>query len=395
MLQPTTRELYKNAMTLAHLYGFSPFSELSNIRVKNTENRDRSAYPKISASERKSDGGGGEIIRTLELCHQKGLLSENTPRRFWISNVDTGQRRTERPKHIVLGLYVVGVQQTIAEAIILKTAHTILSETTKENLHVKIHTIGDKDSSARFLRELSIFFRKHIAEFSPQAQALIKTDPWSAYTHIHNHNHPLTTECPTPMESLNTQSRKHFEEVLEYLEATGVPYEIDQRLIGNRENNTNTLFSIEAVEGQSDEKLPCSIYGGRYDELVRRIFKTPVGVVGVTLASDSTNTMPRPTKIEKKPIRIFFIHIGFDAGLKSLAVLDELRRVKIPFHHELGKVPLSEHLQNAEELGAPYLLLLGQKEAMEQSIILRNMNTRAQESIPMQNLGARLRVLRR
>jgi histidyl-tRNA synthetase len=391
-------DLYKSASSLAHLYGFLPISHWEKMHNP-ARSTSKFSPPSLSMTDRKSDMCGGEVTRALELSLNNGLLSLETPHRFSLSSARTKSSKGAVKTNLAFGLHVIGVPQTIAEATVIRTSYVILSEAVKKNLCVHIHTIGDKDSSARFLRELSAFFRKNIAEFSPQIQALIRTDIWSAYVHIHTRTHPLSYECPTPMEFLNAQSRTHFQEVLEYLEASDIPYEIDSSLVGNRDCNTNTIFTIVEAAKDDDtthtESLPCTVAGGRYDELARRLFKSPVGAVSATFIFTNIRGTPKIAEPKVATPRIFFLHIGFEASLKSLAVLDTLRNIRVPFFHALGKVPLSEHLRKAEDLGVPYLILLGQREAMEKSILLRNMSTRAQESIPMENLSTRLRALRR
>jgi histidyl-tRNA synthetase len=87
----------------------------------------------------------------------------------------------------------------------------------------------------------------------------------------------------------------------------------------------------------------------------------------------------------KKP-KIFFIQLGFEAKLKSLGIIEILRKAKIPVMQALPKDKLNAQLTSAEELGIPYTLIFGQKEALEGTVIIRDMSNRSQNTVPIANL---------
>ena len=90
-------------------------------------------------------------------------------------------------------------------------------------------------------------------------------------------------------------------------------------------------------------------------------------------------------RIIKKP-KIYFIQLGFEAKLKSLNIIEILRKGKVPIAQSLSKDNLSAQLATAEKLGVEYAIIFGQKEALENSVIFRNMNNRSQETIKIDKL---------
>ncbi|MBU2632948.1 hypothetical protein KJ751_00365, partial [Patescibacteria group bacterium] len=92
-----------------------------------------------------------------------------------------------------------------------------------------------------------------------------------------------------------------------------------------------------------------------------------------------------------KTPEVFFIQLGSNAKYKSLFLLDILRKAKIPIKHSLSRNSLKSQLKIASKLGASYVLILGQKETTDNTIIIRNMETTSQEIVPISKLVDRLK----
>jgi len=99
--------------------------------------------------------------------------------------------------------------------------------------------------------------------------------------------------------------------------------------------------------------------------------------------------MPNKEKISEnqKPPKVFLIQLGEDARRKSLLIIETLRKAKISIGHSLNKDSLKSQLKIANKIKAPYTLILGQKEFLENTILLRDMNTASQETIPLPKLA--------
>ena len=98
-------------------------------------------------------------------------------------------------------------------------------------------------------------------------------------------------------------------------------------------------------------------------------------------------------RIIKKP-KIYFIQLGFEAKLKSLSVIELLRKAKIPIAQSLNKDSLATQLSTAERLNVPYTIIFGQKEAMEGTVIVRNMENRSQDTISIEKLPEYLKKIK-
>ena len=130
--------------------------------------------------------------------------------------------------------------------------------------------------------------------------------------------------------------------------------------------------------------------GGRYDYLAKQLgSKKDVPAVGMSIGVDRIVEAPWFAKLAprilKKP-KIYFIQLGFDAKLKSLNVIEVLRKGKIPIAQSISKDNLGAQLAVAEKLGMHYAIIFGQKEAMEGTVIFRDMTNRSQETVKITKL---------
>ncbi|MFA6898534.1 MAG: His/Gly/Thr/Pro-type tRNA ligase C-terminal domain-containing protein, partial [Candidatus Paceibacterota bacterium] len=94
----------------------------------------------------------------------------------------------------------------------------------------------------------------------------------------------------------------------------------------------------------------------------------------------------------KKP-KVFYIQLGFEAKRKSLGVIELLRHAKIPVYQSISRDRLGSQFAAAEKMGVPYIMIMGQKEAVENSVIVRNLANRSQETVPIADLPKYLRKI--
>src|SRR5690606_21961715 len=92
--------------------------------------------------------------------------------------------------------------------------------------------------------------------------------------------------------------------------------------------------------------------------------------------------------------KFYLIQLGFNAKLRAVPLIERLRRANISITHSLSKDKLSSQLGTAENLHLPYVLIIGQKEALENSVVVRNVETRSQETVPMDSIVEYLKKLK-
>lgn len=305
----------------------------------------------------------------------------------------------KKKTHFQCGLDIIGTANSVAEALTIKTLYAILSEQGFHDMYVEINTMGDKDSIVRFERELSSFIKKNTADIPTELRAVVKRDPCDLLRSHDARIAELKERAPKPMSYLSEASIQHFKEVLEYLEALNIPYRIDEYMVGDRTYCSQTIFKIRGLaKGQKDGDPMLLAGGARHNYISKKIgFKKDIPIMSATISYKKVSE-PVVYKITIKKIaqpKFYFIQLGFRARLKSLHIIDTLRKAHIPVYHSLTKDKLINQLSSAESLRLSHLIIMGQKEALDNTVVIRNMETRAQDTVSCSELSSYLQKLQK
>jgi len=284
---------------------------------------------------------------------------------------------------------VLGSEKSILDALVVRTAWTILSEAGATNLSVDINSIGDKECRASYIRELISYYKKNINSLPAVDRERLKTNPLRILDSKEEKTIELNQNAPDSLSHLCPSCKKHFKEVLEYLEQMEIPYNINKCLVRGLSYYTRTVIEIMQEDKETGKKITICA-GGRYDYLGKQLgSKKDIPAVGISIGVDRVVESPWFAKLSpriiKKP-KIYFIQLGFDAKLKSLNIIEILRKGKVPIAQSISKDNLSAQLAIAEKLGMEYAIIFGQKEALENSVIFRNMSNRSQETVKIPKL---------
>lgn len=283
----------------------------------------------------------------------------------------------------------LGSEKSILDALVIKTTWTILEEAGAKNLSVDINSIGDKECRAGYIKELVSYYKKNLSSLPAIDRERLKTNPLRILDSKEEKTIELNQNAPDTLSHLCPACKKHFKEVLEYLEKMEIPYNINKCLVRGLSYYTRTVVEI-MIEDEETGKMITIAGGGRYDYLGKQLgSKKDIPAVGIAIGVDRVVEAPWFSKlcprILKKP-KIYFIQLGFDAKLKSLNVIEILRKGKVPIAQSISKDNLGAQLAVAEKLGMHYAIIFGQKEAMENSVIFRDMTNRSQDTVKLPNL---------
>lgn len=294
-----------------------------------------------------------------------------------------------RGQSSVYGFEIMGLSGSSTEGIMLQTLLSILNDEGYSNLNIRINCLGDKESIADYERAVTGYVRKNIADFPAELRKAVKSD----FFEVCRKGTPekILNGVPKSINFLSEISRIHFKEVLEFIESFSVPYTIDHTLVASPYYCNQTVFEIESVKGDSTEILASGFCYGRLSRKLG-IFKKELPVLGATL---SIRKKVKSVNISKLPkLQFYLIQLGFPAKLLSLRVIELLRKNKIAVAHSLAKDKLQSQLSSAENMRVPFILIVGQKEAIENSVTVRDVSTRVQETVPIANLISYIKKLK-
>ncbi|MFA6608761.1 MAG: histidine--tRNA ligase [Candidatus Paceibacterota bacterium] len=297
-------------------------------------------------------------------------------------------------------LEILGTDKSIADALIIRTLMTILEEYGFKDLVIDINSMGDKETRPAFVKELTNYYKKHLDLLCKDCHERIKTNPLRLLDCKQPQCQPMKDNAPSSLSYLSSDARNHFKEVLQYLEEMGIPYRVNNSLVRGQSYYSRTVFEVVKIDVGEDgkEKEITITGGGRYDYLAKMMgSKKDVPSVGsglsmerIRMFSECKTIAPRIMKAPK----VYFIQLGFEAKLKSLCVMEVLRKAHIPVHQSLSKDSLGAQLGMAEKMEIPYCIIFGQKEAMDNTVIVRHMGTRSQDTVKIDALSDYIKHLK-
>ncbi len=250
-----------------------------------------------------------------------------------------------------------------------------------KNLMVAVNSIGCKACRPGYRRQLQSYYRPLKEKLCADCIRRFESNPLRLLDCKVEGCRAFREETPIIVDSLCDLCRKHFKGTLEYLDELALPYSLDHHLVRGLDYYTKTVFE---VGGEGFDFALAS--GGRYDYLVELLGGKPTPGVGWAVSVERIVEVLRIQGIthtlKAKP-KVFFIYIGELAKRKSLRLLEELRKHNIDVAESLGRESLRGQLRLADKMQSPIALIFGQKEAFEESIIMRDLRSGIQETIPL------------
>lgn len=391
-----TEKFVEKMKTIAEFYGFKP---IQTPHLEKAELFSRTLGETTDIIEKEIYGlktkGGDKLVLRPELTAsilraylEHGMYTKPQPVMFYSygscfrhEKAQKGRRREFQQ----FDMEILGEKDPIAEATIIKVSLAILEEVFGlKSVTVRINSVGDIECRKTYQKELVAYYRKKAKQLCPNCLRRLKTNPLRLLDCKEEGCIKMKKDAPQIINYLCDECTKHFKELLEVLDGSKISYYLDHYLVRGLDYYSRSAF--EFITEESSLELGG---GGRYDPLSSVLGKREVPGVGVALGiSRIVELLAENDKlpIHKKTAKIFFIQLGIEAKRKSLEVLEILRKAKIPTKHSLSKNSIKGQLKAASRLNIPHALIFGQKEALEDSVIIRDMKNSSQETVPLEQL---------
>lgn len=281
-------------------------------------------------------------------------------------------------------LDIVNLETAVAEALVIKTAIEILKDEGYTNITVKLNSIGGKDSQKNFKKKLTEYYREIQSDLRTVEKKKKTTDPFDIYYSNKEYLKKINENAPTAIDNLTANSYDHFKKVMEYIDNFGVDYFIDSGMVGEKRYFSKIIFKIFAkAPGEKEEQEVA--FGGRYDELAgKTLRKKKISAVGLHLSFKQKNK--KLLKLKDNLINIHLLKIGSTAELKFLDIVDVFRKINVPLKFSISEKKISSQLEKASNEKANKLIILGEKEAKSDKIIVRDADDYSQKEMTIKQL---------
>jgi histidyl-tRNA synthetase len=385
-------ELETNARKIAGRFGYgeirTPMFEATELFVRGVgETTDIVEKEMYTFSDK---GGRSMTLRpewtapVVRAVLQHKLLAQGALRLFYIGPFF----RYERPQAgryrqaNQFGVECLGFAGPEADVEVIQIASALVARYDVADARLQINTIGDALCRPAYRDALLAHFTPHRAELSVDSRRRLERNPLRILDSKEPQDAPHIATAPAFLDTLCAPCAAHFAAVRAYLEATGLPYEVNPRLVRGFDYYTRTVFEItsQALGAQS---AVCG--GGRYDGLFESLGGPPTPAVGFGLGLERFLMVVKATRGDERPVRRGFqaIALGAPSRTRLVPIVAALRTLTdTPVSMDFSDRKLVAHFKTADRNGARYAVIMGDDELAAGLLVLRDLETREDRRIP-------------
>jgi histidyl-tRNA synthetase len=291
-----------------------------------------------------------------------------------------------------LGAESFGDENAATDAMLIFMAYKLLEGLGLKNLVVKVNSIGDSGCRPQYLKALKDYYRNRGKKVCVKCKKRLKTNLLRLLDCEEENCKELAKDVPQMVDYLDEDCKTHFKNLLEFLDETKIPYSMDSKLVRGLDYYTRTVFEIwQDEKPEENGKSPWAICGGgRYDKLVNFLGGPKTPAVGWSIGMERLiitmkNSGITPPEQHPQP-KIFIAQLGELAKRKGLVLFEDFRKHGITSRASFGRDSIKSQLRIANRLGIKYTLIMGQKEALEETVIIREMDSGVQETVPLEKV---------
>jgi histidyl-tRNA synthetase len=392
------RQVSETARAMAALYGFAeiatPIFEFTEVFA-----RPIGEHTDIVSKEMYTftDRGGEEV--TLRPENTAGVvravlsngLTQSIPLKFFYSGpmfrYERPQKGRFRQFHQI-GVELLGVATPQADIEVIALGQRILKELgIADRVVLELNTLGDRESRAAYREKLVAYFSACKSELSEDSRRRLDTNPLRILDSKDTRDRALVETSPNFQQFLTLSSLDFFTRVKEGLEALGIDYRLNPRLVRGLDYYTHSVFEFVTTDLGAQGTV---LAGGRYDGLVE-LMGGPA-MPGVGWAAGIERLALLIAEPPAAPRAIALVPIGEVAEALALTLAEALRDAGLVV--DLGySGNLARRMRRADRIGARAAVLLGEDELAKGIATVRNLDSGEQMEIPLDDLPARLRTL--
>jgi histidyl-tRNA synthetase len=305
----------------------------------------------------------------------------------------------------------IGDSSPVADAELIAVAYYFFRELQIEVV-IQINSIGCALCRKDYLAKLGDFYKERgrRAKLCYECKKRLIKNPLRLLDCKERRCSEIASEAPQIVDSLCDDCRNHFIKVLEYLDELEVPYNLNPTLVRGLDYYNRTVFevwpayvpltgadkSIGEGEREDEKGQPRQNAlggGGRYDGLVEYMGGRPVPASGFAIGIERVILKIKEKSIplqDEEKGDIFLAQLGEQARRKIMKLFEVLRRTGFNVREAFTKDSLKSQLEIANKMGVKYSLILGQKELMDGTILIRDMESGIQEIIDYKKIVAEI-----
>jgi histidyl-tRNA synthetase len=384
-------ELEAHARDIAHRFGYgeirTPMFEATELFVRGvgetTDIVEKEMYTFLDKGGRSMTLRPEWTAPVVRAVLQHNMLVEGAQRLYYIGPFF----RYERPQAgryrqaNQFGVECFGFAGPEADVEVMQLAYALVARYGLADAKLHINTIGDDACRPAYREALLAHFRPHVSALSDDSQRRLERNPLRILDSKSPADAPFIANAPAFLDTLCDDCAQHFAQVRSYLDAMGVPYEVNPRLVRGFDYYTRTVFEITST-ALGAQSAVCG--GGRYDGLVASLGGPPTPGVGFGLGLERFLMIVKATAGAAPPLRrgLQAVAIGAAARKWLFPVVAALRADgSVPVFMDFGERKLTAHFKAADRNGARFALIVGDDELGAGQVVVRDLLTREDRKI--------------
>ncbi len=304
--------------------------------------------------------------------------------------------RYERPQagrfrqHHQFGVEAIGDADPSVDAEVIELAWRLMGSLGLTDVNLFLNSIGDRECRPGYVAELKAYYSGHRNELCADCRNRLERNPLRLLDCKVETCRALGEAAPRSVDHLCAACQGHWDKLQEYLRAMRIAYQVDHRLVRGLDYYTRTVFEIQPIVEGAQSTI-CG--GGRYDDLIEQLGGPPTPGIGFGSGIErltlnlKRNEVPVPN--EPRP-QYLVVNVGEAARLPALELASKIRRTGAGAILGNGSRALRGQMRQANALGIPYVLVLGDEEIQRGEVVVRNMEDSTQETRRMREFLDRL-----
>jgi histidyl-tRNA synthetase len=288
------------------------------------------------------------------------------------------------------GVEFFGTSNPRADIEVIALLWRLLSDLALPDLTLEINSLGSSGDRAAYKPLLISFLSQQESRLCANCRRRMKTNPLRVLDCKVPDCRAATESAPRLIDHLSPEALAHFNQVIAGLVAIGIPYSLNPRLVRGLDYYCLTSFEITSTHLGAQNAVGA---GGRYDGLVETLGGPSVPAVGFAIGLERVALMLPKASSSSFNECLYYVAAFGETGTKlGLVLLDELRRVGLSAQCDYRAATLKAHLRQADRSKCRYAILLGDDESARGSVILRNLESKDQEELPLAGLSSLLKT---
>ena len=338
----------------------------------------------------KPEGTAGVVRSFIE----NGLASGVLPLKMYYL---TPVFRYERPQagrlreHHQFGVEIFGGKGPETDAEVILLARDYIAALGVEGVELNLNSIGCKHCRPKFNEALKEYLRPHLPEMCDTCRSRFDKNPLRILDCKEEVCSKINENAPKTVDFLCDECREHFEKLKEILDACGVKYKLNPKLVRGLDYYSKTVFEFVSTSIGSQGTV---LGGGRYDTLIENLGGPQVPAVGFGSGIERMllvleNTGKRIP--EEAPLGAYIAGLDDEGRKAAFQLCDTLRKTGISAEFDHAERSVKAQFKYAGKVGAKYVVVIGSNELESGEYTVKNMADSTSETVKAENAVSYLR----